>query len=74
MDRFKLAEVTHNYPEWKNHEASLKLNTRIKMNIFDFFDDPPSGFEKCFKLSNEEKNDLIEHVEEYVRIESAWGS
>lgn len=74
MDRFKLAEVTHNYPEWKNHEASLKLNTRIRMNIIDFFEEPPPGFEKCFDLSEEEKNDLIEQLKEYAMIESEWSS
>lgn len=39
-DQFELAELTHDYPEWKKHEKELKTGKkRVRMNYDDFFTD-----------------------------------
>jgi uncharacterized phage-associated protein len=72
-DRFKLADMSHGYPEWKRHEQALKSRSRVRMSYEDFLDDPPPGFDKCHSLSEEDKQSLLEHLEELKRIEALWG-
>ncbi len=37
-DQFELAELSHDYPEWKKHEKELKAGKkRVSMNYDDFF-------------------------------------
>ncbi|MFC2017710.1 Panacea domain-containing protein [Chloroflexota bacterium] len=72
LARFDLANITHEYPEWKKHKQALKLDSRIQMNLMDFFDDPRDDIEKCHALDSEEKNIRREQLAEIAHIESLW--
>jgi len=43
-NQYKLAEFSHEYPEWKKHESMLKTGniSRVDMNYDDFFENPQS--------------------------------
>jgi len=72
IEKFKLADLTHKYPEWKRTEKSLRLSPRIQMDLLDFFDDPTEGIEKCFTLTRKDRESLKEHVKETYYLESLW--
>lgn len=72
VEEYALAELTHQYPEWKRHESALETIQRIKMFYEDFFEDPPPGVDKCFDLTPEEKGDRLDYLREVSRIEKAW--
>ena len=42
LDEKALSRISHDYPEWKSHEGSLRKNpyTRFEMNLKEFFSDP----------------------------------
>ncbi len=74
-DQFKLADLTHNYPEWKKHEEKLKphsRHTRIRMDYEDFLSDPEDDSNPCFSLTKEEKQDRKEILRELSHIEQLW--
>ena len=66
MDSFKLADYTHQYPEWKRHEAALegKRETRVPMCYRDFLEDPEPGLEVCHPLDDEQRRALAEGIQE----------
>ncbi|MCB1212134.1 MAG: SocA family protein [Verrucomicrobiales bacterium] len=66
MERFKLAEYTHRYPEWKRHEAALEggRETRVPMCYRDFLDDPEDEAEVCHPLSDEDREALAQGIQE----------
>ncbi|MBM3142749.1 MAG: DUF4065 domain-containing protein [Chloroflexi bacterium] len=72
LDQWELRDLTHKYPEWFKHERMLRLNSRIQMDINDFFDDPNTDVEKCFELTNKDKELRREHLEEISHLESLW--
>ena len=73
MGEFELSPLTHQYPEWKKHEATLKTTSRIRMNLEDFLDDPElENIEKCYPLTEDEKIDRKEQLEELNYLESLW--
>jgi len=72
LDQFELAEITHEYPEWKRHKKALELDTRIQMYLEDFFDDPDADVDRCFELSEQEKALRREQLEEMAYLESLW--
>jgi len=72
VEEFALAELTHQYPEWKRHESALEATQRIKMFYEDFFEDPPQGVDRCFDLTPEEKADRLDYLKEISHIEKAW--
>jgi uncharacterized phage-associated protein len=72
LDQFDLAELTHQYPEWKRHEKSLELDSRIQIHLEDFFEDPEKDIEKCFELSEEDKKMRREQLNEMISIVSLW--
>ncbi len=54
-DQFELAELTHQYPEWKKHEKELKKGKKsILMDYEDFFVET----DKNDLIFGQEKNDL----------------
>ncbi|MEI6588278.1 MAG: Panacea domain-containing protein [Candidatus Moraniibacteriota bacterium] len=54
-DQFELAELSHEYPEWKKHEKELKAGKkRVSMNYNDFF----AEAEKADILFGQKKSDL----------------
>ena len=72
--RFDLAKLTHEYPEWKRHEAALKarLVSRAPMNYRDFLQDPPKGFEPCHPLTKETREAVAEGIGEMADFERSW--
>lgn len=72
LDKFRLAELTHAYPEWKRHQSALHIDSRIQMNLLDFLEDPENDYNKCFELSPEDKASRSEQIGEMAYIESLW--
>ncbi|MFZ5452305.1 MAG: Panacea domain-containing protein [Thermodesulfobacteriota bacterium] len=70
LDGFALADLSHHYPEWEKFKDIIesKTQTRVRMNYEDFFEDPGEGFEKCWDLSPEEKEDRLDMLFELDRI------
>ncbi len=73
-DRFDLAEETHRFPEWKQHEARLasKEESRVTMLYEDFLENPPQGVDVLEPLTAEEQADLKDQIAELHAIESVW--
>lgn len=61
-DHFQLAEISHSYPEWLDVKDKLTTNKRVAINILDFIKDPINGLNPCFDLSDEDKEDLLEEL------------
>jgi uncharacterized phage-associated protein len=72
LDKYSLAALTHEYPEWKKHKHALKLDSRIQMELTDFLEDPDGGVEKCYNLSSADKAVRIDQLTETAYIESLW--
>lgn len=72
FEQFELSELTHKYPEWKRHEKSLELDSRIQIHLEDFLEDPENDIEKCFELSEDDKSVRREQLVEMIHIESLW--
>ena len=74
FDQFQLAELTHQYPEWKRHETAL-LSTdvsRIPMSYRHFVDNPAAGVDPAPPLSPDDQRLREEELEELLQIESLW--
>ncbi|MEX2608106.1 MAG: Panacea domain-containing protein [Kiritimatiellia bacterium] len=73
-DKFKLAEHTHCFPEWRCHEAELASPTtsRVDMNYVDFLENPGPGVDVLPPLPEEMQADLREELGELNTIESLW--
>lgn len=71
---FELANLTHQFPEWKQHEARLQSpdESRVPMRYTDFLKNPPAGVDPLPPLSEEEQEDLHQQLEELHSIESLW--
>lgn len=68
-----LVNITHQYPEWKKHESALKSGqSRVRMDLMDFLEDPPPGVEPCCLLSDEEKQHRREALMHLNAIETLW--
>ncbi len=68
-----LVNVTHKYPEWKKHEPTLKSGqSRVRMDLMDFLDDPEPGTDPCWELSDEEKQLRRESLAHLNQIETLW--
>jgi len=72
LDEWGIVDLTHKYPDWFKHELSLKLLDRVQMDLNDFFDDPICPVDKCFELTDEDKEIRREQLEEMLYIESIW--
>jgi uncharacterized phage-associated protein len=73
LDEWAIVDLTHKYPDWYKHELSLKLlNSRIQMDLNDFFDDSKFKVDKCFELTDEVRKIRREQLEEMLHLESIW--
>lgn len=72
LTQFELSEFTHEYPDWKKHKEELVLDSRIQMDLVDFFEDPDSRIERLHELSEEDKKLRREQLTEMSYIESLW--
>ena len=73
-DGFDLADETHDFPEWKQHQARLSSphESRVPMRYSDFLENPPEGSDKLPSLTKAEQDDLREQLEELHIVESLW--
>ncbi len=71
-DQWELAEITHNYPEWKKHECELEHESRVRMDYSDFFEDPEQGVEQCYSLSAQDKEDRLQEIKELSQLHALW--
>lgn len=56
FDKFKLADITHNYPEWTKHKKELDAGKkRVKMDYDDFFIDTQKGDDLFFRSKSDLK-------------------
>ena len=67
-----VVNVTHQYPEWKRHENTLKGQSRVPMDLMDFLEDPEPGVEPCWKLSDEERQLRRESLAHLNQVEALW--
>lgn len=74
LDEFALADLTHQYPEWKRHEATLGSETcsRAKMSYDDFLEDPAPGIEPCYQLDEHGRSVRREELQELCAIHELW--
>lgn len=74
FDQFALADITHDYPEWKRHEAALKSKetTRVPMHYVDFLEDAPSTVNPCHPLTADEALQRREMLAELETFENRW--
>jgi uncharacterized phage-associated protein len=74
MDKYRLADLTHCYPEWKRHEAALASSTtsRVRMDYEDFLGDPDAGCDPCHDLTELEREDRLDLLRESAAFESRW--
>lgn len=72
---FDLADLTHQFPEWKRHEAQLSAKEvgRVQMSYLDFVENPPAGVDPMPALSEEEQQDLREELADITIVEKLWG-
>jgi uncharacterized phage-associated protein len=74
LDQFELADETHRFPEWIQHQAALESGqaTRRQMHYSDFLQNPEPGVEKPAPLSEEAIEDLREELAEMHAVEGIW--
>jgi uncharacterized phage-associated protein len=74
LDQFRLAEITHEYPEWKRHEAALQSPdvSRIGMSYRHFLEPAPGGVDPAPELSEDDRRLREEELDELQIIESLW--
>lgn len=74
IDKYRLAKLTHLYPEWKRHEAKLESNrvSRVPMAYQDFLLDPAEAIDPCFKLSKQDREDRRSLLAELESFEARW--
>lgn len=69
----KIVEKTHQYPEWKRHEAAIAGGcTRVPMDYLDFLDDPPANVNPCYVLQDEERAARREQLRELHEVAALW--
>ena len=71
IGKYELAEVTHEYPEWKRHESALKHFANVRMDYLDFLDDAPASCDPCFPLTADDKEvvaDMLREKSEVARL------
>ena len=75
MGRFELAQVTHEYPEWKRHAAALECNasTRESMCWLDSLEDPPPPLDPCHTLDERQRTVRREELLETAALRERWG-
>ena len=68
-----LVRFTHAFPEWKKHSSSINaLNSRVKMDVLDFFSQTDDEIEYC-KTPQDILELNREHYRDSVAFSQAWG-
>lgn len=73
-DQFRLAEITHEFPEWKRHAVSLQSTdvSRIPMSYRHFLENAPASVDPAPPLTADDQRLRDEEIEELQTIESLW--
>lgn len=67
---FDLVEITHKYPEWAKHKNEILTEDNpngkkaVNMDIRDFLEEPPKGLNPCFDLTKEDKEIVLDLINE----------
>ncbi len=74
LQKWSLSDFTHFYPEWKKHEEALRSGSKVEyMKLEDFFLDPDiDTIEKCYELSEKERQLRREQLADLIHCESLW--
>jgi uncharacterized phage-associated protein len=74
FNEFRLAEITHEFPEWKRHETALQSPdvSRLPMSYRHFLENAPPSIDPAPPLSAEDQQLRAEEIEELQAIESLW--
>ena len=74
LDQFGLADLSHQYPEWKKHELALasESSSRVKMSFSDFLEDPPASCDPCYVLNEDEREIRRDEVQELSALHNLW--
>ena len=74
FDKFRLAEITHAFPEWKRHAIALQSPdvSRIPMSYRHFLANAPAAVDPAPALSPADQQLRDEEIEELQAIESLW--
>lgn len=74
FDQFQLADLTHQYPEWKRHEAALSggSSSRVKMAFTDCLEDPPEPLNPCHPLTETEREVRRDEIREMSDMHNLW--
>lgn len=69
---FDLADLTHQYPEWKRFKDIFNRYSRFRMHYEDFLKDSDEAVEICWPLTEEEKRDRLDEIREASQLTSLW--
>jgi uncharacterized phage-associated protein len=72
LEKYELAKITHEYPEWIAYKEELKHKLSVQMDLAEFLNDPNSDVDKCFELTDEDRDIRREQIEEMLYLESIW--
>jgi len=72
LGQFELVKITHKYPECIAHKEELKHNRSVQMDLADFLNDPDADVDKCFELTDKDRDIRREQLEEMFYLESIW--
>ena len=68
LEEFGLADLTHQYPEWKKHEIALKSLSNVRMDYLDFIENPAEGVDPCCPLTPDDKELIADMIKEKSKI------
>jgi uncharacterized phage-associated protein len=74
LDQFQLRDLTHFYPEWIRFKDELEseYESCLPINLADFLEDPISGQNKCFELTELERSIRREQLTELAHLDALW--
>ena len=72
LDEWGIVDLTHKYPDWYKHKVSLQRLDRVQMDLYDFLDDSDCKVDKCFELTDKDREIRREQLAEMLSIESIW--
>jgi len=74
LTRWSISDFTHEYPEWKKQEPALRAGSKVEhISLDDFFEDPANTtINRCFNLSDEEKQLRRDQLSDLLHVASLW--
>jgi hypothetical protein len=72
LDEWAIVTLTHKYPDWYKHRVALQTKDRVQMDLFDFLEDSNVRIDKCFELTDEDREIRRQQLAETLSIESIW--